>query len=125
MFQQRDGEKVALAAHVSALLLGREGRLHFRLITDHNQLDERLPLLQELFNQLQFNAGKRYEDASPTDPRSKTDLATLVAGPAQPQGDIIKQLSQLGAWRLLLLLLLAATPIALLTHRRNRLRLSS
>ncbi|GAA4499973.1 DUF2167 domain-containing protein [Pseudaeromonas paramecii] len=124
MFQQREEDKVALAAHVSALLLGREGRLHFRLITDHNRLDERLPLLQELLNQLQFNEGKRYEDASPTDPRSNTDLATLVAGPAQPQGDIIKQISQLGVWRLLLLLLLAVIPIALLTHRRSRFRLS-
>ncbi|WP_409421054.1 DUF2167 domain-containing protein [Pseudaeromonas sp. ZJS20] len=124
MFQQRGDEKEALAAHVSALLLGREARLHFRLITDHSHLNERLPLLQELLNQVQFNEGKRYEDVTPQDARSKTDLASLVAGPALPAEGMLVQMSQLGVWRLLLLLVLAVTPIALLTHRRNRLRLA-
>lgn len=125
MFQLRGEEHVGLAAHVSALLLGRTGRLHFRLITDHHRLDDRQSLLQELLNQVQFNPGKRYEEIRPQDPRSKTDLATLVAGPAQPQTGIMTQISQLGIWRLVLLLLLAVTPIALLSHRRSRLRLTS
>lgn len=125
MFQQHGEEKEPLAAQISALLLGREARLHFRLITDYSRLNERLPLLQELINQVQFNEGKRYEDVTPQDARSKTDLASLVAGQARPADSLQVQIHQLGLWRLLLLLLLAIAPIALLTHRRHRLRLSS